>query len=78
MKISDALINKFIEYKPLDKTTINDNLIGQVVFRIDRGYGEYGIVTGFNDKVVFTHFANNRAPLMINPCDLYIPNVKPK
>lgn len=75
MTEKDLERNKFVDYTSLRNWKIDRGLIGRTVLRLDRGYGEYGVVTGFDKNLLYVHFANMSKPLKLHPSDLYLPNV---
>ena len=75
MTEQDLKDNKYVSYVSCKGITMHKNFIGRPVLRLDRGYGEYGIVTGFNQNLIFVHFANSPKPLRLHPSDLYFPVV---
>lgn len=65
----------YLEFKEVDHSKLNSSYLGKPVLRLDRGYFEYGIIVGYDEKVVYVHFGNMFMTLKINACDLFFPAV---
>ena len=61
---------------PIEKDMINENRIGKAVIWFDtRGFKEIGIITHFNEKIVYVYFSSRSLSIPVNYNELYFPLV---
>lgn len=60
-----------IKYNKIEANTLDASNVGDPIMRDDRGYKEYGIITGFVNNLVLVHFGSNWASLRLREQDLY-------
>lgn len=65
-----------MHYAPMDPKQMTEWNIGKPVMRNDRGYFEYGVITGFVKNLVLVHFGSNVYSLRLRPQDLFMVTVK--